>query len=193
MYTQKNFYISLLGLRWNDWPTYTPAQAPKTWALLYQRSPAAVFGTVSAQLLAEMGHCLHCTLHSTNRRMLKSFAQPGSQLRDLTHTTLHAPTSEVSAKKKLRTWKVTGIFGRFQGDSSFIPQNCWARPAGVNQHNFGDLLQIRCFAPAADRRSDGLAAEIKGLLSGLGLSLLAKYLQQRVFWDKCNLMTSTFY
>lgn len=35
MYTQKNFCVSLLGLRWNDWSTYTPAQAPKTSALLY--------------------------------------------------------------------------------------------------------------------------------------------------------------
>lgn len=39
-----------------------------------------VFGTISPQFLAEMDRCVHCTVHNTNRHMLNSFAQPGSQL-----------------------------------------------------------------------------------------------------------------
>ena len=64
--------------------------------------PAMVFGAISPQFLAEMDYCVHCTVHNTNRHMLKSFAQPGSQLKKICHTKLYIQISEVSENKKLK-------------------------------------------------------------------------------------------
>lgn len=37
------------------------------------------------RILAERDFCVHCTVHNTNKHMLKSFAQPGSQLKKICH------------------------------------------------------------------------------------------------------------
>jgi len=150
-------------------------------------SPRCCICTAQPRCLVPLAHgswqrwsTVRCTVHHANSHVLKSFVQPGSHLKkSVIRNYVHR--DQMFLKTRHSKSERFGVFlGGSQGDSSFTSQNSWARPAEVNRHNFSDLLQRGVLHQLQICTLTILMLKSRGLLSGLGLSLFTKYLQQRV-------------
>lgn len=176
IYSPISKYI-LWGPRWHHW--FMCTHSPKCWC----------FWAPSSACRAGPHHCPHCSVHTAHCHILNSFPQPGSQLRNWRHTELPAQTSETSEKKKLGKCHCFLLADFIE--ICLSPPHRWASPADTVTpllwHPAG-----RCSATAANRSTDHLRA-VELWRSPSGLRLLAKCLQQGVFWDKYSSVASGFY